>query len=167
MWCHTGAETEEAYALELKKKVLDEHLPILLHEDADFHVPAEMREQGYQVTSDVVDFINALYREELLPNIHVNREDIAEARRIWADPEELARADLCSLAKILAVEAEAGRFVGGQMAWLFEEGHMPRVLARIEEVVEEIMEERRARRSLWRFVPGSARWRERTGRAAS
>jgi hypothetical protein len=89
---------------------------------------------------EVDEFVKSLYEQGFIIQFDwpTWREEV---RRYRSDPATLAEADLLTIRKLLTAHVRADRFVEGNLASIFKEGHLTAILRRLKDIRREIADE--------------------------
>jgi hypothetical protein len=98
---------------------------------------AEGQFPHYSMSREVVDFVQALYDQQVIFSFDWPSWQ-EEAKRYVSDPEALGTADVLTLRKLLTTHIRKDRFVEGHLAGMLERGHITAVLRRLKEIREQM-----------------------------
>ncbi len=85
----------------------------------------------FSMNRDALAFLEVLHKQGLLyPFDWMNWQ--AEAQRLMAEPDALAKADLLALRKLLVTHVRADRFTEGHLVSVLENGHITAILNRLK-----------------------------------
>ena len=118
------------------------YLPIFQepgYQFGEWHTP-EGQSAYFSYKPEVDEFVGTLYKQGLIIQFDWPswKEEI---RRYRSDPATLAKADLLTIRKLLTAHVRADRFVEGNLASIFREGHLTAILQRLKNIRREITDE--------------------------
>ncbi len=120
-----------------------EFLPIFEQEGFDFGEEPYLQKTGDKYfnfmgnfwSDEVSEFVHLLYDSNIIFSFDWPSWG-KEAEKYYENPDELSRADLMILRKLMLVHVRQDRFCEGHLLAMFNEGHINAILRRLKEIRE-------------------------------
>ncbi len=127
-----GTENFKIPGVESFKKLIS-YIPFFNNTDNDFY---ELRVTDYYYSKEVLKFIDDFYKEKFdYPFDWTKWTD-----NFWElsnDPKKFSAADIETTIKFLSTIINADRFIEGTMAFAIDNGHIPAILKKFSDHIEQ------------------------------